>query len=227
MKTIARKSVYCLESVMPKTAKTDDTMYDKSDLDEIRCHREFIGIYDSVSKAEYDMMTLIDANEKIIKEYDVGFRYFCFVIIERYLNDAIDEYGNISYFESQRVYLGNGQLNCVSDYDYRCIKTFNGRDESIKNLKPNDFCWILNKNILVPAVIIDCPPTKDELNKRFKNGFNGDFTDDSGTVVTIDCGHHHSLAVNMFPIDLLEFYKMSDNIKNKLIKEKEDYLNKF
>ena len=217
------KSVYVLESILPCEHHDLENQYDISDKNEIKCYREFIGVYDSVSNAEKDINELVFRKNEEVKLFG-GFEYFGFVVSEKYLNNSLDENGNVSYFESCRTYLSDGRLNCISDCDYRCNKIFSGRDEPVKYINKNDFCLYLSGNRLIPVLVAETSPTKELLNKQFKNGYKGDFTDDSGTVVIKDYGHDHPFAPMLFPIWNLKNYELPETLKTGLHTELERYI---
>lgn len=217
-------SIYVLEGITPKY-NYDETDFVKDDFGNIICSVDRIGVYDDVKKAETDLTELIQLNERLNWKYDSKSKYFCFTLDELYLNNAIYGAGNISTFESRRSYLNDGRLNCFSDYDDRCCKKFYGRSEPLKYVKNGDYCFMLSGNKLVPILLEECSPTVETLKARFKHQYVGDFTDDSGLAFSVGNGHIHPMSPTIFPNWNLPEYTFTDELKTKLMAEREKYFN--
>lgn len=149
--------------------------------------------------------------------------YICFELIELYLNEGVDANGNYPSFESVRTYNRRGELHGVSDLDDRCRKHFVGRDDPIEGVSEGDFCWLVGYRTIAPILYDKAPMTRAEVKSRFKNGYAGDFTDDSGLAFTVDSGHEHPSPLYVFPLSALPFADLSEELKSKMLDFRERY----
>ena len=214
-----RKSVFVLKAIQPRENPEVYGKYDQNlENGDIEARNVQLGIFDSVEKAEDNIRLALKVQADGLKkhpEWEEG-KYVCFELIELYLNEGIDGEGDYPVFESRRTYDGNGELHCVSDLDDRCKKQFIGRDKPVKGVNKGDFCWYVGGDSIFPILYDKAPMTSDEIKSRFKNGFAGDFTDDSGLAFTVDGGHVHPSPLYVFPLSALPFAELSEDMKNKM-----------
>jgi len=193
--------------------------------DDVKVSSEFIGVFDSVEVAEKTIKDLVANRKQHADWYSDWTNYCAFVLTEHELNVGLNDYGNPLGYESVRSYLGNGELNCFSDYDDRCKKPFVGRDDVSKYVKEGDYAFYLRGKKLVPILVDKLAFTKAQWKEQFAEGVAGDVTDDSGLAYIVDYGHDHPFSPYVFPLNILPCYEMSEDLKDKLQKEKIAYMN--
>ena len=227
-------SIYILTSITALEAKDGRKgHYRKDENGIIPVYSERIGLFSSVKKAEEAIKQLIkQESESSWKSWNIPFGY---ILDELYLDEGLwnSDWCNgssnpwmcVSHFESRRSYLANGELNCFSDLDDRCVKKFNGRSEPIKHIKKGDYAWVTYGNELVPVLVEEVAMTKEEWKKKMKPGVYGDDTDDSGIVFTPNNGHEHPFSPNVFPLSCLPYAKITKEIKKECEKARKEYLN--
>lgn len=214
-----KKSAYVLESV---EAIGDSVLEDSYSINHedgsINCRREIIGVYDSVENAEKDIRRLIKQGGEYVN-------YFAFVLTEHYMNNSfhLGKFNSPSLFESIRTYLGDGRLNCFSDYDDGCVKKFIGRTTPQKFVKDGDYCLVLNGDKIYPIILLKTTPTKKYCDMVFQHGFVGDCTDDSGVAIGTEGGHFHPRTPSVFPLWNLKNYSIDEKTKTQLTNEKARY----
>jgi len=184
--------------------------------DWVKVTSEFTGVFDSVEAAEKAIKNTVSYRKQNNNWYSDWTDYCAFVLTEHELNAGLDEYCNPPGYESVRSYLGNGELNCFSDYDDRCKKPFVGRDDVSKYVKEGDYAFYLRGKKLVPILIDKLAFTKAQWKELFAEGVAGDATDDSGLAYIADYGHDHPFSPYVFPLSVLPHYKMSEDLKSRL-----------
>ena len=224
--TVERKSVFVLKAINPVGHPEWEEKYDQNlENGDIEAQSVQLGIFDSVEAAEENIkLALKVQDDRLERHPEWGHsRFVCFELIEFYLNEGIDGDGNTPWFKSRRTYDGNGDLHCVSDLDDRCKKRFTGRDEPVRGVNEGDFCWYVGHNSISPILYDKAPLTHDEIKSLFKDGFSGDFTDDSGLAFTVDSGHEHPSPLYVFPLSALPLAELTEEMKNKMLDLREKY----
>ena len=224
--SVERKSVFVLKAILPEGHPELEGKYDQNlENGDIEAQSVQLGIFDSVEAAEENIKLALKVQaDRLERHPEWGHsRYVCFELIEFYLNEGIDGDGNTPRFESRRTYDGNGDLHCVSDLDDRCMKRFTGRDEPVKGVNEGDFCWHVGPDMIYPILYDKPPMTTIEIKSRFKNGYAGDFTDDSGLAFTVDSGHEHPSPLYVFPLSALPLAELTEEMKRKMLDLREKY----
>lgn len=218
------KNVYILESFTPYVHDDVKFFYEPSTKDgSIELTSEHVGVFDSVENAEKVIKELIRFRKEMNDKYDDWITYCAFLLTEHKVNGCLDDFGNPPGTESVRSYLGNGELNCFSDYDDRCNKRFNGRKDQSKFVKAGDYAFYLRRDKLIPILVEKLAPSKEEWKQMMNPGVFGDITDDSGLAFMVDYGHDHPFSPYVFPMSILPGHDISESVMTKLQIEKLRY----
>lgn len=165
----------------------------------VKIFRNPLGIFSTFAKCEEMILKWIEKT----KDYDYTLGY---EVVEKTLDGSLcGPHDSLCTFWSKRTYFPDGKLCCECKLDDACIKKFNGHDGVIP-LKVKDLAWVLNEHEVEPAIVIDLPPK--HLNA------NGDYSDDSYTVITAN-GHQHPLCTDVFPYNC----KLPRRVEKKLFRE--------
>jgi len=215
MKT--KKSVYTLKSIFPISGKDGYKWdYETDDENNFKCFVDDVGVFSSIKSAENAIATLVGNKAQENIKWKNWETYIGFIVEEHYIDDSVNEFGDISHFESYRSYLSNGTLNCVSECDERCNKKFSGTKYPNIHVKKGDIALVFNGRKLIPVLVESTSVTKEEWKNRMKPGTYGDYTDDSGLVFTAYNGHMHPFAPLLFPISCLPKARIEKDVIKKM-----------
>lgn len=228
MKKMKNKiSLFTLFAIHPRINRDGKKgHYIKDECNCFECWKEHVGVFSSIKEAEKVIKILVDEKNDENSRWKGWDTYVGFVLDEHYLDDALyGEGNNVSAFESCRSYLSNGEINCISECDDRCMKKFIGTRFPNKHVKKGDIALELCGDYLMPVLVEDTSMTREYWKSHFKPGVSGDYTDDSGLAFSAFNGHVHPFAPMLFPMSCLPYAKILKNDISKMKRERDHYYN--